>query len=50
MKRYFIYGIEVTKEEAEKQEAINNAILNIKDDEKFLQEAIKAKFIVIIDK
>lgn len=50
MKRYFIDGIEVTQEEAQKQEAINNAILNIKDDKKFLQEAIKARFIVIIDK
>ena len=45
--QYFIDGKEVTKEEAKKQEKLNNEILSIVDTKEFLRRACECKFIFI---
>ena len=48
--KYYINGQEVTKEEAEKQDKINQEIMKIEDIGEWLKEAHKCNFIVTINK
>lgn len=46
--RYYINGKRVTKEDAERQEALNNKIMEIEDNEEWLKAMRSANFIVKI--
>jgi hypothetical protein len=49
MTKYYINGKKATKEEAEKQEKINNDVMNIEDLEEWLKNASKCEFIISIE-
>lgn len=48
MARYFINGQEVTKEQAEEQQRINDELMKIEDITKWLEAMKQAEFIVRI--
>ena len=48
MARYFINGQEVTKEQAEEQQKINDELMKIEDITKWLEAMKQAEFIVRI--